>query len=82
MSQELEGKVAIVTGAADGIGRLHALKLASMGASVVVNDVGTTLAGEGRDSSKAHAVVDEIEQAGGVAVVNAGTSRTGTTRRA
>ncbi len=72
MSQELEGKVAIVTGAADGIGRLHALKLASMGASVVVNDVGTTLAGEGRDSSKAQAVVDEIEQAGGVAVVNAG----------
>ncbi|MEE2702612.1 MAG: SDR family NAD(P)-dependent oxidoreductase [Myxococcota bacterium] len=72
MSQELEGKVAIVTGAADGIGRLHALQLASMGASVVVNDVGTTLAGEGRDSSKAQAVVEEIERAGGAAVVNAG----------
>ena len=72
MSQELEGKVAIVTGAADGIGRLHALTLASLGARVVVNDVGTTLEGEGRDSSKAQAVVDEIEKAGGSAVVNTG----------
>ena len=64
MSKELEGKVAIVTGAADGLGRLHALQLASMGASVVVNDVGTTLQGEGEDTSKAQGVVNEIEAAG------------------
>jgi 3-oxoacyl-[acyl-carrier protein] reductase len=72
MSKELEGKVAIVTGAADGLGRLHALQLASMGASVVVNDVGTTLQGEGEDTSKAQAVVNEIEAAGGSAVTHHG----------
>lgn len=72
MSQELEGKVAIVTGAADGLGRLHALQLASMGASVVVNDVGTSLQGEGQDQSKAESVVEEIENAGGRAVAHFG----------
>jgi len=72
MSQELAGKVAIVTGGADGLGRLHALQLASMGASVVVNDVGTTLQGEGKDQTKAKAVVAEIEQAGGKAVAHFG----------
>ncbi len=72
MSQELEGKVAIVTGGADGLGRLHALQLASMGASVVVNDVGTTLGGEGTDKTKAEAVVEEIEKAGGKAVAHFG----------
>jgi 3-oxoacyl-[acyl-carrier protein] reductase len=72
MSQELAGKVAIVTGGADGLGRLHALNLAGMGASVVVNDVGTTLQGEGRDQTKADAVVAEIEQAGGKAVAHFG----------
>ena len=72
MSQELEGKVAVVTGAADGLGRLHALQLASMGAAVVVNDVGTTLGGEGRDESKARAVVEEIEKAGGQAAAHFG----------
>ena len=72
MSKELEGKVAVITGAADGLGRLHALRLASMGASVVVNDVGTTLQGEGEDTSKAQAVVDEIEAGGGSAVTHHG----------
>ena len=65
--QRRVGKVAIVTGAADGLGRLHALHLASMGAAVVVNDVGTTLEGAGEDASKAQAVVSEIEAAGGTA---------------
>jgi 3-oxoacyl-[acyl-carrier protein] reductase len=72
MAGELEGKVAIVTGGADGLGRLHALQLAGMGASVVVNDVGTTLQGQGRDESKARAVVEEIQKAGGKAVPHFG----------
>ncbi len=72
MSKELEGRVAIVTGAAEGLGRRHALQLASMGASVVVNDVGGSLEGEGADTSKAQAVVDEIEAAGGTAVTHHG----------
>jgi NAD(P)-dependent dehydrogenase (short-subunit alcohol dehydrogenase family) len=66
----LEGKVAIVTGAGRGIGREHALALARAGASVVVNDLGGSLAGEGQDSSPAQEVVNEIVAVGGQAVAN------------
>src|SRR5712691_4855206 len=66
----LEGKVAIVTGAGRGIGREHALALSRAGASVVVNDLGATLAGEGADATPAQQVVAEIEAAGGAAVAN------------
>jgi 3-oxoacyl-[acyl-carrier protein] reductase len=69
---ELDGKVAIVTGAGSGLGRLHALRLASMGASVVVNDLGAALDGSGRDETNGRAVVEEIEKAGGKAVAHFG----------
>src|SRR3954453_8635283 len=67
----LQGKVAIVTGAGRGIGREHALALAAAGASVVVNDLGGSVAGEGADTTPAQSVVDEIAAAGGQAVANA-----------
>ncbi|HEU5213169.1 MAG TPA: SDR family oxidoreductase [Gaiellaceae bacterium] len=66
----LEGKVAIVTGAGRGIGREHALALAAAGASVVVNDLGGSVAGEGSDATPAQTVVNEIVAAGGKAVAN------------
>jgi 3-hydroxyacyl-CoA dehydrogenase/3a,7a,12a-trihydroxy-5b-cholest-24-enoyl-CoA hydratase len=72
MSKELrfDGKVAIVTGAGGGLGRSHALLLASRGAQVVVNDLGGSFTGEGKSSSAADKVVDEIKAAGGTAVAN------------
>jgi NAD(P)-dependent dehydrogenase (short-subunit alcohol dehydrogenase family) len=66
----LNGKVAIITGAGRGIGREHALALALAGASVVVNDLGATLTGEGTDATPAEQVVAEIEALGGAAVAN------------
>jgi 3-oxoacyl-[acyl-carrier protein] reductase len=68
----LEGKVAIVTGAAQGLGRVEALELASRGARVVVNDLGVAGDGLGRDSKAADAVVEEIRSAGGEAVAHFG----------
>jgi NAD(P)-dependent dehydrogenase (short-subunit alcohol dehydrogenase family) len=66
----LEGKVALVTGAGGGIGRDFALALAAAGARVVVNDLGTSVKGEGSDASAAQKVVDEIKAKGGRAVAN------------
>ena len=72
MSKELrfDGRVAIVTGAGQGLGRSHALLLASRGAKVVVNDLGGSTAGEGKSSETADLVVEEITRAGGEAVAN------------
>ena len=66
----LDGKAALVTGAGRGIGRGIAIALARAGASVVVNDLGAALSGEGTDAGPAHTVVKEIEAAGGKAVAN------------
>jgi NAD(P)-dependent dehydrogenase (short-subunit alcohol dehydrogenase family) len=66
----LDGRVAIVTGAGRGIGRSVARLLASEGASVVVNDLGSAVDGSGNDSGPAHDVVAEIAEAGGKAVAN------------
>jgi NAD(P)-dependent dehydrogenase (short-subunit alcohol dehydrogenase family) len=65
-----EGRVAIVTGAGRGLGREHALLLASEGAAVVVNDLGGGTDGSGSDAGPASTVVDEIVAAGGSAVAN------------
>lgn len=70
MTQMLTGKVVVVTGAGNGIGRDFALALAREGARVVVNDLGTSAAGEGADTGPAQRVVDEIRAAGGEAVAN------------
>ncbi len=71
MSNRLcEGRVAIVTGAGRGIGREHALSLASQGAKVVVNDLGGNIDGSGGDQSPAQQVVEEIKGMGGEAVAN------------
>jgi NAD(P)-dependent dehydrogenase (short-subunit alcohol dehydrogenase family) len=66
----LEGKVIVVTGAGNGIGRDFALAMAAEGASVVVNDLGTSASGEGEDAGPAQRVVDEIRARGGNAVAS------------
>ena len=65
-----ENRTVIITGAARGLGRAYALAFAAEGANVVVNDIGTSLNGEGRDTSAADGVVDEIIAAGGKAIAN------------
>ena len=68
----LDGKVAIVTGAARGLGHEEALELARQGARVVVNDLGVSGDGTGRDTNAADSVVEEIRAAGGEAVAHFG----------
>ena len=70
MSISFEGKVAIVTGAGNGLGRSHALELARRGAKVVVNDLGGARDGSGGSLTAAESVVAEIEAAGGEAMAN------------
>lgn len=70
MDRMCEGRVCIVTGAGRGIGREHALMLAANGAKVVVNDLGGSVDGEGRDTGPAADVVNEIKAMGGEAVTN------------
>ena len=74
MSNQLryDGKVAIVTGAGNGLGRSYALLLASRGAKVVVNDLGGSISGTNEEmkARPADIVVAEIKAAGGEAVAN------------
>jgi NAD(P)-dependent dehydrogenase (short-subunit alcohol dehydrogenase family) len=71
MSRLLEGKIAVVTGAGHGIGRGHALELAKHGAKVVVNDLGSSVRGEG-SGKDADDTVELIAARGGTAVANYG----------
>jgi NAD(P)-dependent dehydrogenase (short-subunit alcohol dehydrogenase family) len=70
MTIRYDGRVAIVTGAGQGLGRSHAIELARRGAKVVVNDLGGARDGTGASSDAAMAVVAEIEAAGGEAMAN------------
>jgi len=67
---DFAGRVAIVTGAGNGLGRSHAIALARRGAKVVVNDLGGSTRGVGASSAAADAVVEDIRAAGGEAVAN------------
>ncbi|MFO1268515.1 MAG: SDR family NAD(P)-dependent oxidoreductase [Rubrivivax sp.] len=70
MTIRFDGRVAIVTGAGNGLGRTHALELAARGAKVVVNDFGGSRDGKGGSSEAAAKVVEEIRAAGGTAIAN------------
>ena len=71
MSITFNDRVAIVTGAGGGLGRCHALDLASRGATVIVNDLGGNVDGsDDGSSSAAEMVVEEIKAAGGKAMAN------------
>ena len=70
MNVRYDDRVAIVTGAGNGLGRSHALGLAERGAKVVVNDLGTARDGTGGSSVAAEAVVEEIRAKGGEAIAN------------
>ena len=68
----LDGKVAVITGGATGLGRCHALELARQGARIVINDIGSAADGKGRDESAARATCDEIKALGGEAIAHFG----------
>ena len=65
-----DDRVVIVTGAGNGLGRSYALAMGARGASVVVNDLGGSVFGDGADKAAADVVVDQIKAAGGTAVAN------------
>ena len=66
----LDGRVALITGAGRGIGREHALLMASEGAKIVVNDLGGGVDGSGQDTGPAEETAQEIRDMGGEAVAN------------
>jgi len=70
MTDMMKNKVVVVTGSGGGIGREIALLMAAEGAKVVVNDIGSSVSGEGKDTGPAQKVADEIRAKGGQAVAN------------
>jgi NAD(P)-dependent dehydrogenase (short-subunit alcohol dehydrogenase family) len=70
MGDMLKGRVAVITGAGNGLGRAHAIGFAAQGACVVVNDLGTSYDGHGTSHCDADRVVSEIRKDGGAAVAN------------
>jgi len=70
MTDMMKNKVVVVTGSGGGIGREIALLMAAEGAKVVVNDIGSSVSGEGKDTGPAQKVADEIHAKGGQAVAN------------
>jgi NAD(P)-dependent dehydrogenase (short-subunit alcohol dehydrogenase family) len=70
MGDMLKGRVAVITGAGNGLGRADAISFAGQGARVVVNDLGTSHDGHGSSHDDADQVVQQIRKAGGIAVAN------------
>ena len=70
MSDMLKGRVVVITGSGNGLGRAEAIAMAAQGAKVVVNDLGTSHDGIGASSEDADKVVETIKKAGGEAIAN------------
>ena len=70
MNQHFKDRVALITGAGGGLGRSHALYLASLGCRLVINDKGASVLGEGTENKAADETVTLIREAGGLAVSN------------